>query len=196
MTFGCLNNFSKVNESTLDLWAQVMNALPKSRLLLRTPPGSARERVLGILCRHQIDSARVEFVDRQPRDEYLATHRRIDVCLDTFPYNGHTTMLDALWMGVPTVSLAGDTTVSRGGLSILSNIGLAELVAKSREEYVRLAVELTQDRGRLAQLRSGLPDRMKNSPLMDARRFARSIEAAFRQMWLHWCASPEENGKS
>jgi predicted O-linked N-acetylglucosamine transferase (SPINDLY family) len=109
--------------------------------------------------------------------------------LDTYPYNGHTTTCDALWMGVPVVSLAGQTAVGRGGLSILSTIGLPELVADSQELYVRLASDLAHDSGRLGELRSTLRQRMAQSPLMDAPRFARNIEAAYRQMWRTWCGT-------
>ena len=103
--------------------------------------------------------------------------------MDTFPYNGHTTNLDALWMGVPVVSLAGKTPVSRAGLSQLTNLGLPDLVAHSESEYVKIAVSLARDLPRLATLRSTLRDRMKNSVLMDAPRFARNIETAYQRMW-------------
>jgi predicted O-linked N-acetylglucosamine transferase (SPINDLY family) len=108
--------------------------------------------------------------------------------LDPFPYNGHTTSLDALWMGVPVVSLAGKTRVSRGGLSILSNLGLPELVAVTEEEYVEIATRLANDLPRLAAWRATLRPRMEASVLMDAPRFARQIEAAYRARWRQWCA--------
>jgi protein O-GlcNAc transferase len=126
---------------------------------------------------------RVEFVEFCPRREYLELYHRLDMVLDTFPYNGHTTSLDALWMGVPVVSLAGRTPVSRAGLSQLTNLGLPELAAHSEEDYVRIAVDLAGNLPRLAQLRSTLRDRMMNSVLMDAPRFARQVEQAYRKMW-------------
>jgi predicted O-linked N-acetylglucosamine transferase (SPINDLY family) len=113
-------------------------------------------------------------------------YHRVDIVLDTFPYNGHTTSLDALWMGVPVVSLAGKAPVSRAGLSQLTNLGLPELVAHSEEDYVRIAAELAGDLPRLAHLRSTLRERMENSVLMDAPRFARNVEAAYRKMWQAW----------
>jgi predicted O-linked N-acetylglucosamine transferase (SPINDLY family) len=113
----------------------------------------------------------------------------VDIVLDTFPYNGHTTSLDALWMGVPVVSLAGNAPVSRAGLSQLSNLGLPELVARSESEYVTIAERLAADLPRLAELRATLRPRMQASPLMDASRFARNVEAAYRSMWERWCAS-------
>ncbi len=110
ITFGCLNNFCKVNAPTLDLWSAVLRAMPASRLLLLAPR-AARERVLDELLRGGVRSDRVEFLDRMPRRRYLASYRRIDIGLETIPYNGHTTTLDALWMGVPVVTLVGDTPV-------------------------------------------------------------------------------------
>ncbi|HWY88037.1 MAG TPA: hypothetical protein VNX28_14995, partial [Gemmataceae bacterium] len=117
-------------------------------------------------------------------------YERIDVALDPFPYGGGTTTCDALWMGVPVVSLAGQTAVGRGGLSLLSNIGLVDLVANDVEQYIRIAVELAADLPRLRALRAGLRERLQRSPLMDAPRFARNIEKAFRDMWHRWCGRP------
>jgi predicted O-linked N-acetylglucosamine transferase (SPINDLY family) len=141
---------------------------------------------LEILEREGIEAHRVEFVEPRPRSAYLELYHRLDIVLDTFPYNGHTTSLDALWMGVPVVSLAGETPVSRAGLSQLSNLGLPELAAHSENDFVEIAAELALDLSRLALLRSTLRDRMKNSVLMDATRFARQVEEAYREMWRAW----------
>jgi len=122
-------------------------------------------------------------------EDYFTLYRRIDVALDTFPYGGGTTTCDALWMGVPVVTLVGQTAVGRGGLSILSNVGVPELAARSQDEYVRIATELAGDLPRLAHLRATLRQRMAQSPLMDAPRFARHVEAAYRQIWRQWCAT-------
>ena len=134
-----------------------------------------------------IDQSRIEFVDRQPRREYLQTYQRIDIGLDTFPYNGHSTSLDSLWMGVPVVTLIGNIPVARAGWCQLTNLGLAELAGQTPEDFVRIAVELAKDLPRLAELRTGLRQRMEQSPLMDAPSFTRNIEAAYRQMWRNWC---------
>jgi predicted O-linked N-acetylglucosamine transferase (SPINDLY family) len=107
--------------------------------------------------------------------------------LDTFPYNGHTTSLEALWMGVPVITLPGDAPVARAGLSQLMNLGLPELIARNSDDYVRIAAELCADLPRLAKLRATLRSRMESSVLMDAPRFARSIETAYRQAWRSWC---------
>jgi predicted O-linked N-acetylglucosamine transferase (SPINDLY family) len=185
ITFGCLNNFAKVNDVLLSLWARVLNANPGSHLILLAPGGSARQWALDRL---GIGPDRVEFVPRQTRLEYLQTYHRIDIGLDTLPYNGHTTSLDALWMGVPVVSQIGRTVVGRAGWSQLSNLGLTELAAKDDEQFVKIAGDLAGDFGRIAELRSGLRRRMIESPLMDSRKFTRGVEAAFRQAWREWCA--------
>jgi protein O-GlcNAc transferase len=138
--------------------------------------------------RHGIDLQRVGFVPFQPRGDYLRTYHQIDLGLDTFPYNGHTTSLDSLWMGVPVVTRVGETAVGRGGLSQLVNLGLPELAAYSDDAFVRIAVALAADRTRLADLRQALRPRMERSPLMDGARFAHHVEAAYRTMWQAWCA--------
>jgi predicted O-linked N-acetylglucosamine transferase (SPINDLY family) len=186
VTFGCLNNFCKVNEPVLRRWARVLGRVKDSRLILLSGVGSHRQRALETLESEGVEAGRVEFVDFRPRREYLELYHRLDIILDTAPYNGHTTSLDALWMGVPVVSLAGNTRVSRAGLSQLTNLGLPELVAHSETEYVNIAESLARDLPRLARLRSTLRERMQNSVLMDAPRFARNVEAAYRSMWHAW----------
>jgi predicted O-linked N-acetylglucosamine transferase (SPINDLY family) len=181
--FGCLNNFLKVGDGVIALWAAVMREVPGSKLTMLAPRGDARDRTLRSFQAHGVESDRVDFVEYQARTGYLATYRSIDVCLDTFPYGGHTTSLDAFWMGVPVVTLVGATVVGRAGLSQATNLGLPELVARSPEEYARIVVGLCGDLERLADLRAGLRSRMERSPLMDAARFARGIEEAYVEMW-------------
>jgi protein O-GlcNAc transferase len=189
VTFGCLNNFCKVSADALEVWMQVLRATPKSRLILHAHEGSYRLRVRELLQHQGIDPNRLEFVGKVSLLEYLASHRRIDIGLDPFPCNGGTTTSDALWMGVPVVTLAGRTAVGRGGASVLRNVGLPELVAETPEEYIRIATGLAGDLPRLAGLRRTLRVRMQASPLMDAPKFARNVEAAYRQMWRNWCAN-------
>jgi protein O-GlcNAc transferase len=191
MTFGCLNNFCKVNERALRLWARVLGKVKDSRLMVASPAGSQRERTVEFLRSEGVEAHRVEFVEHRPRRAYLELYHRLDIVLDTFPYNGHTTSMDALWMGAPVVSLLGEMAVSRAGLSLLTNLGLPKLVARSEEEYVCIAASLAGNLPRLAQLRSSLRERMENSVLMDAPRFARQVEKAYRNMWQAWC-----NGQS
>lgn len=193
IAFGCLNNFCKVNEPMLKLWARVLKQTEDSTLTILTDEGRHRQRVLEILMQEGIETRRVEFVSPRPRRQYLELYHGLDIVLDTFPYNGHTTSLDALWMGVPVVSLVGQRAVSRAGLSQLTNLGLSELVACTEEDYVRIATRLAGDLPRLAELRRTLRPHMEKSVLMDAPRFARQIESAYRAMWRKWCA--KETGK-
>jgi len=188
VTFGSLNNFCKINDPLLKLWARLLRAVPGSRLMLLTGAGAHRQRTVEFLKDEGVESGRVEFAERRPRQEYLALYHEVDLVLDPFPYGGHTTTLDALWMGVPVVSLAGETTVSRAGWSILSNLGLPELVAFSGDDYLALAQRLAEDRPRLAELRATLRSRLEKSVLMNGEHFTRQIEAAYRAMWREWCA--------
>jgi protein O-GlcNAc transferase len=136
-----------------------------------------------------IEPARIAFSPPLPLAEYYRQYHQIDIALDTFPYAGGTTTCDTVWMGVPVVTRFGDTAVSRGGASILSQLGLTDLIATTPEQYVRIAVDLAADPARLSQLRCRLRQHMRNSPLMDAAQFARKVEAAFRSMWNTWCNS-------
>jgi predicted O-linked N-acetylglucosamine transferase (SPINDLY family) len=187
VTFGCLNNFCKVSMAALDLWAKVLAAVPGSKLLLHAPAGADLAVVRQHFATGAVDPSRLEFAGQQSWGDYIAAYHRIDVGLDPFPYNGGVTTADALWMGVPTVTLKGQTAVGRAGSSILSNANLPELVADSPGAYVRVAAELAADLSQLAALRSGMRSRMTASPLMNAPRFASDFEAALRQMWRKWC---------
>jgi predicted O-linked N-acetylglucosamine transferase (SPINDLY family) len=191
VTFGCLNNFCKVNQRVVQLWAQVLKTVPRSQFMLLCPEGSHRQRVLDILQREGINPDRIELITYRRRPQYLELYHRIDVGMDTFPYNGHTTSLDSYWMGVPVITLVGKTVVGRAGLSQLTNLGLPELIAQTPEQYVQIATDLAGDLPRLAELRRTLRGRMQASPLMDAPRFARNVEAAYRQMWRNWVANAE-----
>jgi len=187
VTFGCLNNFCKVNALVLELWARVLTTIEDATLMLLAPEGPARRQTLDLLNQHGIASGRLIFVTPQLRPQYLEFYHHIDIGLDTLPYNGHTTSLDAFWMGVPVITLAGQTVVGRAGLSQLSNLGLVELVADTPDKFVHIAAQLAGNLPRLSMLRGSMRERMQNSPLMDAPRFARNIEAAYRKMWQRWC---------
>jgi predicted O-linked N-acetylglucosamine transferase (SPINDLY family) len=188
VTFGCLNNFCKLNPSVVKLWAQVLAAVDHSRLMILAPQGAHRQIYLDLLAQEGVERHRVTFVGGRPRPQYLELYHHIDLGLDTFPYNGHTTSMDSFWMGAPVVTMAGQTVVGRAGVSLLRNLGLPELIAESPEQFVRIAAELANDLPRLAALRATLRERMQNSPLMDAPRFAHHVEAAYRRMWQRWCA--------
>jgi len=187
ITFGCLNNFCKLNDEMLGLFGSALRAMEGSRLILLAPEGRPRERVIDRVCHQGVPRDRIEFVGRMSRPDYLKTYHRIDIALDTRPYNGITTTCDALWMGVPVVSLEGQTAAGRAGLGILSTVKLPELAVRSPEEFVRAAENLGSDLPRLTELREELRHRMQSSPMMDAQRFARNMENAYRTMWQHWC---------
>jgi predicted O-linked N-acetylglucosamine transferase (SPINDLY family) len=122
-----------------------------------------------------------------PRSEYLKLYHRVDIGLDTFPYTGQTTSLDAYWLGVPVVSMTGKTAASRAGASLLLTLGLPELIAHAPEQFVQIAAELARNLPRLSHLRATLRRRLQGSPLMNAPRFAQHVEAAYRAMWHRWC---------
>jgi predicted O-linked N-acetylglucosamine transferase (SPINDLY family) len=192
VTFGCLNNFAKVS-AALELWAQMLQRVPRSRLIVHSHPGSHLDAVRERFAGKGISPDRLEFPNWQPWPEYVQTYGRIDIALDPFPWSGGITTCDALWLGVPVVSLAGRTAVGRGGASILANVGVPELIARTPQQYVQIATELANDLPRLGELRRTLRGRMQASPLTDAPRFARNVEAAYRQMWRNWC---QEGAKS
>jgi protein O-GlcNAc transferase len=186
VTFGSLNNLAKAPERVLALWARILDAVEGSRLVMLCPKGRTRERIRAFFGAQGIAAHRVELVGSLPRWEYLTLYHRIDLALDPFPCNGMTTTCDALWMGAPVLTLPGEMPASRAGLSLLSSIGLGDLAAKSEEDYLRMATELAADLPRLADLRATMRARMRDSPLMDAPRFARNVEAAYRSMWERW----------
>ncbi len=193
ITFGCLNNFAKASVPAMDLWIKILQQVPNSRLLLHSKLGAHRQRMLDYFAAQGIAADRLEFIAAIPWEQYTHLYARIDIALDPFPYNGGITSCDTLWMGVPLISLRGQTAVGRAGSSILSNVGLPELIAGDPAQYVHLAVELANDLPRLTELRRSLRDRVRQSPLMDAPRFTKNVEFAYRQIWQKWC---EDHRKS
>ncbi len=190
MVFGALHNFAKVSGQVIGAWARVLKSAPGSRLLMLVPGAEQLQgRVAAQFAEGGVDPARIKFEGRLSFDRFLALHEAIDVNLDAFPYAGGTTTCHSLWMGVPVVTLAGQTPASRGGASLLRAVGLDELVAASVDEYVEIAARLAAEPGRLAALRAGLPGRMAGSPLADGHGFTRALEAAYREMWRAWCRS-------
>jgi predicted O-linked N-acetylglucosamine transferase (SPINDLY family) len=183
MTFGCLNNPCKLNRPTLAVWAKVLSSVADSRLMLLSESERQRRQIAEMFSGFGIDPGRIEFTARRRRGEYLRVYDRIDVCLDPLIYNGITTTCDAIWMGVPVVTLIGLTAPGRAGLSILSNLNLPELIAHDDTQFVNITTELAADFPRRSQLRVSLRNRMRQSPLMDAPRFARNVEAAYRSFF-------------
>ena len=154
---------------------------------------STRALFLARLGERGVAADRVELVTWVPAAEHLAFYHRVDIALDPFPYNGTTTTCDALWMGVPVITLRGHRHAGRVGASLLTQIGLTDLIANSIEEYVEIAVALAGNSGRLDDLRRALRPRMAASPMCDEGAFACKMEAAFRSMWQHWCATSPGN---
>jgi predicted O-linked N-acetylglucosamine transferase (SPINDLY family) len=193
ITFGSFNNLAKLGPDVLDLWAAVLKTTPWSRILLKARALSDTE-VAGSMRQafadRGIDPERVEIAPyaASPR-EHLALYRRVDIALDPFPYNGTTTTCEALWMGVPVVTLRGSAHAGRVGASLLHRVDCDELVAESAEDYLRITSRLAGERDRLVALRSNLRQRMAESPLTNPAIIARDLEAAFRSMWRDWCST-------
>ena len=189
ITFGSFNQVSKVSSLTRRLWAEILMRLPGSRLVItRASESAAQERLLRDLETAGVTAGRISFPPNVALEEYFRRFNDVDIALDTMPYSGCTTTCDTLWMGVPVVTLPGSGSVSRGTASLLSVLGLAEWIAPTREDYVRLNLELAQNRARLSELRGLLRQRMRASPIMDEPGFAREMEKAYRNMWRRWCS--------
>ncbi len=192
VTFGCFNSLSKIGFRVVALWAEILGRLPSARLLLKNAgfdDESARRVYLDEFSRRGVGAERLELAGRSSQAELLDGYSRVDVALDPFPYNGGTTTCEALWMGVPVITLAGDLVVSRVGGSILSAAGLDSLMAGSPADYVERAVALASDAEELARLRAGLRERVASSELGDCAGFTGKLEDAYRSVWRDWCAS-------
>lgn len=192
VTFGSFNNLVKVTAGTLDLWAAILKRVPGSRLFLKHKwlgEPDMQARVLNLFERRGVARDRIELSGKlEAHEQHFVAYGGVDIALDTFPYNGATTTCEALWMGVPVITLAGDRHAARVGASILTRVGLKDLVATRPQEYVDIAARLAGDLPALAALRAGLRAQVAGSPLCDGDRFARDLEAAYRVMWRDWCA--------
>jgi protein O-GlcNAc transferase len=190
-TFGSHHTLAKLNPSVLDLWCRVLRAVPGSRLLVfrDTLKGSASQRLLPQFADRGIDNDRV--ILRQAAAGgygHLGLYHEIDVILDAFPWTGHTTTCDALWMGVPVLTLCGTRHAARMAASMLDAVGLSEFIAETTDAFVARAAQLVVDIDRVGQLRATLRQRMAASPLCDAQAFTRGLEEAYREMWRLCCA--------
>jgi predicted O-linked N-acetylglucosamine transferase (SPINDLY family) len=193
ITFGSFNNLAKINANVVALWSEILQAVPDSRLLIKNPSLTdiaTAERYRAMFGTHGIAAERIELLglvlDQQA---HLDTYRRIDIALDTFPYNGTTTTCEALYMGVPVITLAGQAHAGRVGLSLLGSLGLEELIVRTPVDYVSCAVSLAMNPGRISELRHMLRERLLTSVICDADSFARKVEQAFRQIWRDWCST-------
>ena len=185
ITFGSYQQVTKITPKVLALWSRVMQSVPQSRLRIQTAAisiPSMRERLLSNLLQAGITPSRVTLLGTGKLDQYLESHNEIDILLDTFPYPGGTTTAYALWMGVPTVTLAGDTMLSLQGAGMLQCVDLKDWIAQSETEYVDLAIRMASTPQTLAALRSRLRDKTLRSPLFDSEKFAKDLEAALFHM--------------
>jgi predicted O-linked N-acetylglucosamine transferase (SPINDLY family) len=189
--FGSFNNTTKLTPQVVRLWTEVLKASTGSRLVLKSKTlmeAAVRDRFQAAFAEAGLETGRLELRGLSPHQDMLAEYGGIDIALDPFPFCGGTTSCEALWMGVPVVTLPGERPASRQTLGFLRTLGLDGLVAQSEADYVRIATELAADADRRAALRRDLRPRMAASPLCDGVLFTASLEAAFRGMWLRWCA--------
>jgi protein O-GlcNAc transferase len=192
LTLGSFNNWAKVSDGTIALWSRVMTAIPDCQLLLKTKqldnPATIRQGIERFAT-HGISADRLMLETTLSRIDVLATYNRIDIALDPFPYNGCTTTVEALWMGVPVVALKGKRSVARAAEAILTVAGLPNLVAEDRDAYVQTAKILAEDRMYLSELRRGLRAMLEKSPICDCPKFAQALEGLYRRMWRNWCSN-------
>lgn len=189
VTFGSFNNYNKIDDLCLQLWSVILRAVPGAKLLMMTvPEGEARERLAQRFGELGVARERLEFLGKLPGADFHRAMGRADIALDPLAVTGGTTTCETLWMGVPVVVLVGAKYVTRVGYSFLSAAGLSEFAATSVQGYVELAVRLAQDVALLSELRAGLRTHVAGSALVDEARFARNLEATYRQVWARWCA--------
>jgi pseudouridine synthase len=187
VTFGSFNALPKIRPAVIAAWSGILRKVPGSKLILKSRAlgdADTRRRLTAMFAARGVDEPRIELAGALPsHSHHLELYNRIDIALDTFPYHGTTTTCEALWMGLPVIVRAGETHVSRVGVSLLERIGLGELAADSEAEYIEHAVTLAGNPGRLAELRAGMRERMANSPVANAGAFTRDLEDAYRRMW-------------
>ncbi len=192
VTFGSFNNYAKVSREMLQLWANILDAVADSRLILKSAclGNQAQKRLLIDFFKSRgIQEKRLRLEGYESsRVKHIEMYSEMDIALDTFPYNGTTTTCEAMWMGVPTISLAGNSHRSRVGKSLLECVGLGELVAGSPDEYINIATDLAGDAQRLSEYRSRLRETVDQSALTDGVQFTASLESAYRSIWKKWCS--------
>lgn len=188
VTFGSFNRLSKLNQAIVALWADLLRALPDSRMLLGGMPENGKyDMLIEWFAQEGISVDRLDFHPRGNMESYLGLHHKVDFCLDTVPYNGATTTSHALWMGVPTLTIAGLTPASRAGISILGNAGLEAFVADDAVDFVKKGLFWANDLEALSLIRSELRERCTNSPRGRPEVIAASLMRALRLMWKCWC---------
>ncbi len=194
ITFGSFNNLSKMDQGVIELWAEILRAAPQSKLLLKSralSDAGPRTRLCRAFETLGVDSGRLEVAAYAATpQEHVKLYDQVDIALDPFPYGGTTTTCEALWMGVPVVTLSGNTHPGRVGASLLTRIGCPEMIASTRADYVAIALALACEPGRLGALRRALRGKMVASPLTNPAIITRDIETAYRSMWRRWCRGP------
>jgi protein O-GlcNAc transferase len=195
ITFGSFNNLPKVTPHVVALWGKILNSLPDSCLIMKNYIFSDTDTcqyVADMFVQVGISKGRIILQSADPSPKHLKSYNAVDIGLDTFPFNGLTTTCEAMWMGVPVITLAGTGYAARAGVGLLSTVGLSELIANTQDEYIKIARSLALDINRLILLRSSLRDRMAHSPLIDAQRFIINVETCYREMWKNWCESHQQ----
>ena len=189
LTFGSFNQVLKLSQTSRRLWAQILSRVPGSKLvILGVPAGPAHDRLVADFAKAGIGADRVRVVPYVSLKDYFAWYNEVDIALDTTPYSGGTTTCDALWMGVPLLTVPGERPGSRSGASVLTTAGMSDWIAASAEDYVHRAVEFASDLQLLANLRATLRARLQAGPLMDEAGFTKDLETLYRQMWRQYCA--------
>jgi predicted O-linked N-acetylglucosamine transferase (SPINDLY family) len=189
LTFGSFNNVPKLTPHTIKLWAAILNEIPDSRLVLKAPSfkdGSAIQVFTERFVAEGVDASRLEFRGPVGLTEMMAEYADIDIALDPVPYNGGTTTLQAMWMGVPVIVKTGNHFVSRMGASFMSAAGLSEWVAENDADYLRIAIQMGKDRNALLSLKQGLRKRLLNSPAWNVDHFTADFENALLTMWREY----------
>lgn len=200
ITFGSFNNPSKLNENVVRVWCQILCSIPTSRLILKYRWFADRlvsDRFLALFGRFGVNSSRIEVQDWSENRDMLEQYHRVDIALDPFPFTGRMTTFSALELGVPVITLEGETFAGRQTSSYYRHMGMTELIAANRQEYVQLATQLAANTQRLTALRRTLRSQLFESPLCDANLLAHNLQTAFRTMWQSWCASqPQASNES
>lgn len=190
ITLGSFSGFPRLGTEIFRVWARILRAVPTAQLrLTRLPAGDALDSMFEEFESSGVSADRLELVGWVPYESYLAQYQEVDIALGPYPYAGTTTVCDALWMGLPVVSRVGESRQARSAASLLTAVGMTDLLALDWDAYVEVAVRLASDLAGLAVLRAGLRERMRRSPLVDANAFARALEDRYRAIWRNWCRS-------
>ena len=187
ITFGSFNRLNKLNRKIIAVWSRLLRTMPESRMLLGSIPPEGCATLAEWFALQGIPKARLDFLPRVGAQEYLALYHQVDICLDAFPYNSGTTTAHALWMGVPTLTLAGSTPASRAGASILAHMGLQSFIAHDQDEFVAKGLKLAQDTDGLALIRMGLRTHCEQSAFSRPELTTAALLSALRLMWCRWC---------